>query len=267
MPFPLIILLLYSIIMHCSCSRFKMGVAELKRRGYTCHMAECILISSDTEKTSSDEELPSFSSILKRKTTRPSSSKNKGAVRDSTATRNKNNKRSTEFSSTSNVIELDSPPDVAKCAEPESQSVSEEEELELDPKVAKKRRIEKEKEARRLERERKKAEKEHEKRVHKMVSQAETEGRKETRPGHRVKQMIVQLETSITECPKLMKSLLEQLEELEVQYKVEPSLPQHCVMWKRKSTTRCLDQELAKVSERERESKPISYYSNLIHTL
>ena len=144
----------------------------MKGRGYTCHMAEseCILISSDTEKTSSDEELPSFSSILRKKTAKPSSSKNKGPVRDSTATRNKN--RSTEFSSTSNIIELDSPPDVAKCVEPESQSVSEEEEVELDPKVAKKRRIEKEKETRRLERERKKAEKEHEKRVHKMVSQA-----------------------------------------------------------------------------------------------
>ena len=67
--------------------------------------------------------------------------------------------------------------------------------------------------------------------------------------------MIVQLETSVTECPKLMKSLLEQLEELEVQYKVDPSLPQHCVMWKRKNTTRCLNQELAKVSE----SKPKPY--------
>ena len=31
-------------------------------------MAECILISSDTEKASSDDELPSFSSVLKGKT-------------------------------------------------------------------------------------------------------------------------------------------------------------------------------------------------------
>ena len=135
-------------------------------------MAECILISSDTEKASSDDELPSFSSVLKGKTVKPSSSsKNKGAVRNSRATRKNNHyNRSTELS-TSNVIELDLPCDLAICSETESQSMTEEEEVELDPKEAKKRRIEKEKETRRLERERKKAEKEHEKRIHKMVSQ------------------------------------------------------------------------------------------------
>lgn len=113
-------------------------------------MADCIILSSDSEKCISDkdDDLPSFSAFLK--TNR--------AIHSS-----KSSKTTAQSSRTVCLVD--------ETESEQSQTLTEEDEEELDPKVAKRRRLEKEKEERKMERERKKAEKQREKTVHKMVSQ------------------------------------------------------------------------------------------------
>ena len=115
-------------------------------------MADCIILSSDSEKCISDkdDDLPSFSAFLK--TNR--------AIHSS-----KSSKTTAQNSRTVCLV------DDETAESGQSQTLTEEDEEELDPKVAKRCRLEKEKEERKMERERKKAEKQREKTVHKMVSQ------------------------------------------------------------------------------------------------
>ena len=114
-------------------------------------MADCIILSSDSEKCISDkdDDLPSFSAFLK--TNR--------AIHSS-----KSSKTTAQSSRTLCLVD-------DETESGQSQTLTEEDEEELDPKVSKRRRLEKEKEERKMERERKKAEKQREKTVHKMVSQ------------------------------------------------------------------------------------------------
>ena len=113
-------------------------------------MADCIILSSDSEKCISDkdDDLPSFSAFLK--TNR--------AIHSS-----KSSKTTAQSSRTVCLVD--------ETESEQSQTLTEEDEEELDPKVAKRCRLEKEKEERKMEKERKKAEKQREKTVHKMVSQ------------------------------------------------------------------------------------------------
>ena len=72
--------------------------------------------------------------------------------------------------------------------------------------------------------------------------------RKESQPAERVKQMIVLLETSLTENAELMASLLTQLQELSIVYKVQAMSPSCAVKWKRKNIIRALNEAQSDVN-------------------
>lgn len=68
--------------------------------------------------------------------------------------------------------------------------------------------------------------------------------------------MIVQIDTSLSEIPELMKTLAAQLQELEVQYRVMPSSSTaHTVTWRRKKTSRSLNEDMTNVSCVSRRSR------------
>lgn len=71
---------------------------------------------------------------------------------------------------------------------------------------------------------------------------------KEIQPAQRVKQMIVQMDTALTECPDLMTALLVQLQEMNTQYRVISASPSCSVSWKRINVLRSLNKELTNVS-------------------
>ena len=72
--------------------------------------------------------------------------------------------------------------------------------------------------------------------------------RKESQPAERVKQMIVLLETSLTENAELMASLLTQLQELSIVYKVQVMSPSCAVKWKRRNIIRALNEAQSDVN-------------------
>lgn len=108
-------------------------------------------------------------------------------------------------------------------------------------------------ERKKLEREQKRLEIQNQKDLNKAIKQATAASRQETKPGERIKQMIVMIGKQLSEDGVIMTTLLTRLQELEVEYRICEDTPT-CVMWKRKVVERSID-DTTKVIELKREQQ------------
>lgn len=75
-----------------------------------------------------------------------------------------------------------------------------------------------------------------------IFPQITKEGRRENRPGERVKQMVVVLDPTLSENAQFMASLAAELQELGVNYHVSGDLYPGSVQWRRRVWERTVDE-------------------------
>lgn len=106
-----------------------------------------------------------------------------------------------------------------------------------------------EREKAREEKVKEKLKKEQEKKVHKVIKAAAKEGSRENRPGERLKQMMVVLDSTVFENEEFMEEFELEANALGVQYCSCKENRPGCIRWRRVLTERSVNQEKAEIIE------------------
>ena len=93
------------------------------------------------------------------------------------------------------------------------------------------------------------AEKQQQNKLNRALKKATSESSKENSPNERLRQMIVILDTSLSENAELMAELASEMKEAGVEYRVSSEFHPGSVRWRRKVTERCVSED-AEVRER-----------------